>query len=86
MKYYILTKEEQDILNAFAANEFVTVKDFAAKKRYHDYAQATVSKTRNINIRLSEKDIQKIKARAVNKGIPYQTLVASVLHQYSNSS
>lgn len=84
MKYYTLTKEEEKMLKDFEANEFVSVKKPSEVKRYRNYAQATVSKTRNINIRLSEKDIQKIKARAVDKGIPYQTLVASILHQYSN--
>lgn len=85
MQYYTLTKEEEKILKSFATNEFVSIKEKDVKKRYHDYAHASISKTRNINIRLSEKDVQKIKARAIDKGIPYQTLVASVLHQYSNN-
>mgnify|MGYP001611079533 CR=1 FL=1 len=85
MKYYTITKEEEKILKDFAANDLVSLEEVNAKKRYQEYAHATVSKTRNINIRLSEKDIQKIKARAIHKGIPYQTLAASVLHQYTNN-
>jgi predicted DNA binding CopG/RHH family protein len=84
MKYYNLTKDEEQLLNDFKADEFVSIKKPSVVKHYRHSAQVTVSKTRNINIRLSEKDIQKIKARAVDKGIPYQTLVASILHQYSN--
>ncbi|OGY88035.1 MAG: hypothetical protein A2233_04765 [Candidatus Kerfeldbacteria bacterium RIFOXYA2_FULL_38_24] len=85
MKYYNFTKEEEKILHDFSANDFVSVKEHNIKALYRDYARATVAKTRNINIRLSERDIQKIKARALDKGIPYQTLVASILHQYNNS-
>lgn len=85
MQYYTLTLEEKKLLHSFDANEFTSVKEKDLKKRYSDYAHASISKTRNINIRLSEKDIQKIKARAVDKGIPYQTLAASILHQYSNN-
>ena len=85
MKYYTLTKEEEKLLQDFATDKFISTQNSTAKKRYRDYARATVSKTRNINIRLSEKDVQRIKVCAIDKGIPYQTLVASVLHQYCNS-
>ena len=44
----------------------------------------TLNKTRNINIRLSERDLQKLKVKAMERGLPYQTLVASVVHQFSN--
>jgi len=43
-----------------------------------------LGKTKNINIRLSHKDLLKLKSRAVASGIPYQTLVASVLHRFAN--
>lgn len=46
------------------------------------YAQLTLNKTRNINIRIPEKDLVKIKSIAVEKGVPQQTLLASVIHQY----
>lgn len=85
MKYYTLTKEEEKIVQDFDNNEFVAVKNKSSKKQYSKYAHESLSKTRNINIRLSERDVQKIKAKAVHKGMPYQTLAASILHQYSNS-
>ena len=86
MKYYDFTKDEEKILKDFDAGEFLPVKKKSAKNEYQKYAHASLSKTRNINIRLSERDLQKIKARAVEKGIPYQTLVSSILHQYGNNS
>lgn len=39
-------------------------------------------KTRNINIRISEYDLAQLKRRAEDEGVPYQTLISSVLHKY----
>ena len=41
-----------------------------------------MSKNKHVNIRLSEKDLEEIKIRALEEGIPYQTLMGSVLHKY----
>ena len=46
------------------------------------YAEATFKKDRRINIRISQKDLDAIQMRALEEGIPYQTLIASVLHKY----
>ena len=46
-------------------------------------AIATVQKNKNINIRLSSKDLLKLKAKSVEKGIPYQTIISSLVHQYA---
>ena len=82
MKYYELTKEEKKLLSAVEKGEFRSVgKNTVTALRYA--ARATLGKIRNINIRLSERDVQKLKARAAQKGMPYQTLVSSVLHQYT---
>ena len=40
--------------------------------------------TRRINIRISEKDLTDLKIKAREEGLPYQTLVSSVLHKYLN--
>jgi predicted DNA binding CopG/RHH family protein len=45
-------------------------------------AEATFRKDARINIRLSSKDLRALQARALKEGIPYQTLVASVLHKF----
>lgn len=85
MKYFELTKEEQKLLAEFEKGNFVSVKDFAKQKKlFEKYARNTLNKTKNINIRLSEKDLYKLKARAVRDGIPYQTLVSSILHRFTN--
>ena len=80
MKYYNLNKEEQKILEDFENDKFVEIKTDSDK--YQQYAAATLNKSKNINIRLSEKVLLKLKAKAANTGIPYQTLASSVLHQF----
>lgn len=84
MKYFELDKEEQKMLDEVEKGEWVSVRNLAkAKKAAIQAARNTLSKTININIRLSERDLQKVRARAVEEGIPYQTLVASVVHKYA---
>jgi predicted DNA binding CopG/RHH family protein len=85
MKYYELNKEEKEIKKSFDEGKLKSVgKLKSEKKKYQQYARATLSKAKNVNIRLSEKDLQKIKAKAAKKGIPYQTLMSSLLHQHIN--
>lgn len=51
-----------------------------------DAARATLKKDRRINLRLTEKDYHQIQVRAVEEGIPYQTLIASIVHKYLNGT
>lgn len=85
MKYFLLDEEEQQLLEEFERGEWKSIKNFAkAKKLYEAAARNTLKKTRNINIRLSERDLQKLKAKAAREGLPYQTLASSVLHRLVN--
>lgn len=85
MKYYELTKEEKQLQEDFEKGKLISVEHVDKKKStYQEAARATLNKSRNINIRLSEKDLQKIKAKAVEDGIPYQTLVSSIIHRFVN--
>ncbi|MFH1565311.1 MAG: antitoxin [bacterium] len=85
MKYYKLDKEEKQILKDFDDGKYGTVSDSKAEiARFEKAAKATLNKTKNINIRLTEKDLHQIKSKAIKIGIPYQTLLTSLIHQYSN--
>jgi len=85
MKSVILTDEEIELLEAIEKGEFVSVKNVEqAKKDAIAAAKNTLNKTKNINIRLSEKDLLKAKAKASETGIPYQTLISSIIHQFVN--
>jgi predicted DNA binding CopG/RHH family protein len=79
-----LDPEEQAIEDDLNAGAFTSVPNLEAeKKRFQAIATATLNKTKNINIRLPEKTILKLKAKAAESGVPYQTLIASVLHRYA---
>lgn len=80
-----LNAEEKEILNAYETGELKSLRD--SKKRMTQYQQAakyTLQKSKSINIRLPERDLQHLKAIAAEKGLPYQTLISSLLHQYTN--
>jgi predicted DNA binding CopG/RHH family protein len=74
---------EEEILDSFESGEWVPVTEQEAEtQRYKSYAEATFEKDKRINIRISRKDLEAIQKRALEEGIPYQTLVASILHKY----
>ena len=73
-----LDKFEQSIEDN--AEKFTTLSD--AEKNEVEAIINAANKTRNINIRISEYDIEKIKQRSKEEGIPYQTLISSIIHKY----
>ncbi len=82
MNYFELDKKEEKILKDFNNNQFIKIVNSKKEvKNLQKYATNTLNKTKNINIRLSEKDLHKIKVKAMEKGIPYQTFIASLIHQ-----
>ena len=84
MKYYELDKEEQAILDAYDAGKLSSVRGKEAEiKRLRSYTHSSLERARNINIRLSERDLLRIKAKAAELGLPYQTFVSSLLHQHA---
>lgn len=80
-----LTEEEQEILDSFEKGEWVPVKDLSKRKReLIRYARNTLKKDKRLNIRISERDLNELQKKAVSEGLPYQTLVSSILHKYVN--
>ena len=82
MSDYELTEEEQEILDAFEAGELKSVLTPERKKYLQSLAEETFRKDKRINIRISNRDLTLLKRRALEEGVPYQTLVSSVLHKY----
>lgn len=78
-----LNKEEAHLRASVEKGEWKSagVRD-SAFRRYAAYAGRTLRKNCRINIRLSQNDLEALQTRAVQEGIPYQTLVSSVLHKY----
>lgn len=77
-----LDEFESDVLHAYEAGEFESVATKEELERFRTSARATAAKDKRVNIRLSSGDLRDIQTRALEDGIPYQTLIASVLHKY----
>ena len=77
-----LEPEEQQLLADFEAGELRSVATPALLSQLQNAAKATSLKDQRINIVLSSADLQAIRIRAMQEGIPYQTLISSVLHRY----
>jgi len=77
-----LSKEEQDILNSYENDEWVSVANATDITNYRAIAKNTFKKNKRVNIRLSEFDLELLQEKALIEGLPYQTLMASILHKY----
>jgi len=82
-----LNQEERELLTSVERGEWRSVKHVEKERaRYRGYARAMFKKDRRINIRLSTKDLETVQMLAIEEGIPYQTLIASILHKYVSGS
>ncbi len=78
-----LDNEEQELLKAYENDEFESVPNLKKEiKKYSNYAKATVKKNKRLNIRISERDLEAIQRKALADGIPYQTLISSLIHKF----
>ena len=83
MKKIVLDNEEKEILESYERGEWVPVKNPQKEKmKLRKYARNTLQKDKRINIRMSSKDLDQVQVIAVQEGIPYQTLVSSIIHKY----
>lgn len=79
-----LSKEEQDTLASFDRGEWMPVANRDQEiARHVAYARNTLAKDRRVNIRLSSTDLERLQTIAVEDGLPYQTLMASVPHRFA---
>ncbi|MBN2279325.1 MAG: antitoxin [Candidatus Marinimicrobia bacterium] len=77
------TDYEKEILESYENDEWISTSDIESdKKKYSQIARNTILKNKRINIRISEKDLTKLKSKSVEEGLPYQTLISSILHKY----
>jgi predicted DNA binding CopG/RHH family protein len=82
-----MTKEEKDLLDSYEKEEWKSVKNLKKEMtHYQKVARATLRKDKRINIRVPAKDLEEIQKRALDEGIPYQTLISSILHKYASGS
>ena len=75
--------EEKELMNSIENDEWQSVQNFEQLKMdLKDAARKTSIKDYRINVRISKRDVEALKTKALEEGIPYQTLVTSILHKY----
>ena len=78
-----LSPEEREILDRFQRGELRPVPDVERElEAARQAARNTFNKTRRVNLRVTERDFELAHSRAREEGIPYQTLLSSVIHKY----
>jgi predicted DNA binding CopG/RHH family protein len=78
-----MNKQEKAILESVEKGDWKSVRSVKGKiKKYQEYAKATFRKDKRVNIRISEKDLVGLQRKAVEEGLPYQTLISSILHKF----
>jgi len=78
-----MNNEEKGILDSFEQDQWRPVKNRKQEvKKLQQYARNTLQKDKRINIRMSSKDLDRVRVIATQQGIPYQTLISSIIHKY----
>jgi len=78
-----LDKDERELAKSLEKEEWVSDLTKKEKKQYEEYARYGLNKQKRINIRMTERDLKKIRAKAVEEGIPYQSLISMLIHKYN---
>ena len=81
-----LDEQEKDLMQSIEDDEWRPVENFEQQKDAAvQAARNTLRKDKRINLRLSQKDYHQIQIKAIEENIPYQTLIASIIHKYLNT-
>ena len=78
-----LEKDEMELARLLENEEWVSDLTKKEKKQYEEYARYSLNKQKRINIRMSDRDLKKIRAKAIEEGIPYQSLISMLIHKYN---
>jgi predicted DNA binding CopG/RHH family protein len=78
-----LDKDEKKLVKSLKNEEWISDLTKKEKKQYQEYARYSLNKRKRINIRMTERDLKKIRAKAIEEGIPYQSLISMLIHKYN---
>ena len=82
-----MDKDEEELMDSIEQDQWRSVSNlYDEQQKAKIAAKNTLKKDKRINLRLSQRDYQQIQIKAVEEGMPYQTLIASILHKYLNDS
>jgi len=76
-------KDEMELAKSLQTEEWISDLTKKEKKQYEEYARNSLTKQKRINIRMTERDLKKIQAKAVEEGLPYQSLISMLIHKYN---
>jgi predicted DNA binding CopG/RHH family protein len=76
-------KEEMELARSLETEEWVSDLTKKERKQFEEYARSSLMKQKRINIRMTERDLKKIQAKAIEEGIPYQSLISMLIHKYN---
>jgi predicted DNA binding CopG/RHH family protein len=79
-------REEEELMKAVERGEYVNVRSREESLEFWQAAVRNTFKKKPITVRVQEWDIERIKVKAMEQGIPYQTLVSSILHRYASGT
>ncbi|MBI5191832.1 MAG: antitoxin [Nitrospirae bacterium] len=75
--------EEKKLIKSLEKEEWVSDFNKEIKKEYQEYAKQSLSKQKRINIRMTERDLKKIQVKALQEGLPYQSLISMLIHKFN---
>jgi predicted DNA binding CopG/RHH family protein len=79
----VFDKEEKEIMESIETEQWISVDNLEDEiKKAKAAAHATLTKSERMNIRISPNDLKRLKIKAIEEGMPYQTLVSSIIHKY----
>lgn len=78
-----LDKDEMELAKSLENEEWVSDLSKKDKRQYKEYARYSLNKQKRVNIRMTERDLKKIQAKAIEEGIPYQSLISMLIHKYN---
>lgn len=78
-----LDKSEMELAKSLENEEWISDLTKKEKKQYQECARYSLNKQKRINIRMTERDLKKIQVKAVEEGIPYQSLISMLIHKYN---
>jgi len=79
----ILDKDALELSQSFDHEDWVSDLTEIDKKQYEEYARSSLNKQKRINIRMTERDLKKIQAKAIEEGLPYQSLISMLIHKFN---
>jgi len=82
-KSTFLNKDEMELAKSIEKEGWISDLTKKEKRQYEEYARYSLNKRKRINIRMSERDLKKIQAKAIEEGIPYQSLISMLIHKYN---